>query len=97
MPKKTKRQKILAELRRKKLEISVNSVSVKSQIQPVSSSHKPQANPQFVYPQQKIAKPRMNINMKDYSYVNHDLIRITIFSLIAFGLQYVLYFLLRTR
>lgn len=105
MPKKTKKQKLLADLHRKlgtfetdKTQFSYkNTKFVKSQNEVGLSTSQPLTLPQIAYRKQVVAKPKNPISASSYSYVKHDLVRITIFTLFALLLQVVLYFLLRTR
>lgn len=99
MPKKTKKQKLLAELHRK-IEVAtkasaaelVKSQNVSASIDPVTPHI-----PTFTYNKNSIVRPKTQSVKADYSYVQHDLIRITIFTLFATIFQGVLYFLLQRR
>lgn len=99
MPKKTKKQKILAQLHRKLAftppDTSANFVKSQNQI-PTTHAQSPTPS-NFVYSLGAVVKPNSTKSPHDYSYVKYDLIRITIFTLFAITLQSVLYFLLRTR
>lgn len=97
MPKKTKKQKILAELHKKFARSSEGQISVKSQNQPSVISTQYSIPTTFTYKQHAFLKPQIYKNSSDYSYITRDLIRITIFSLVTFIFQGMLYFLLRTR
>lgn len=97
MPKKTKREKILAELHRKLITLDASTKSVKSQNQigmPQAQSVKLSS---FTYHSGSVTKPNSLQKESSYAYIKHDLIRITIFTLFATIFQSVLYFLLRTR
>lgn len=104
MPKKTKKQKILAQLHRKlqfqqtyqfqdpgkKPELVKNqnsSISMKAKLpSPVSLNNI----------RQTFAEPPDKKSGTSYDYVKKDLIKITIFTVFAFVLYGVLYFVLRT-
>ncbi|MCL4338592.1 hypothetical protein M1271_02810 [Patescibacteria group bacterium] len=125
MPKKTKKQKLLAELHRKmavadihsviqpqshiskkndetrfprrnssSISISLTDTSVKSQLTTDKTSYSIRDSFSGTSNIQTIPKPKSSSLMTDYSYVRHDLIKITIFTVFAFLLQGVLYFLL---
>lgn len=95
MPKKTKRQKILAELHRKLQ--TANSDLVKSQNKLAQKNL--QAN--FILSEsihkETVTKAKTWQNEATSTYLINDLLKITIFTLFALALQGVLYFLLRTR
>ncbi len=92
MPKKTKKQKLLAELHKKLSAANQSSTPVKSQIYSTPSSATVKTAANIAYNNYKIAKPKTITIQSDYSYITADLIRITIFTIIAFILQGVLYF-----
>lgn len=125
MPKKTKKQKLLAELHRKitvhdihsvtqsqshiskennearfphrnssSISVSLTDTSVKSQLTTDKARYSIQDSFNGISNIQTILKPKSSSLMTDYSYVRHDLIKITIFTVFAFLLQGVLYFLL---
>lgn len=105
MPKKTKKQKILAQLHRKTIfsvpgqtnHPSSNPDLVKSQNNYSIQNQLPVYSNSFKYAKDTVAKAK---NMKitpSYTHVQHDLIRITIFTILALAIQGMLYFLLRTR
>lgn len=96
MPKKTKRQKILAELHRKLKSPAITEPQfVKSQNISLTTSSFTPAMPIFHISDKIVSKPKTTESLLDYSYVRHDLIRITIFTLFAFIFQGMLYFLLQ--
>lgn len=105
MPKKTKRQKILAELHRRlqysqnlqTQDLKLNSEFVKSQNEVATQSKEPQYSTTLNYAKHPFIKPK-NANIpSSYAFVKNDLIRITIFTAFALALQGVLYFLIRTK
>ncbi|MBM3282663.1 hypothetical protein FJY90_00275 [Candidatus Gottesmanbacteria bacterium] len=103
MPKKTKKQKVLAELRRKLSAVSTISPRqdiksaefVKSQNSTIQSTVSVSSPLTFTYNNQGVATGKKASIVPDYSYVTRDLIKITIFTLFTIIFQYVLYFLLR--
>ncbi len=98
MPKKTKKQKILAQLHRiKTVNFELRSDFVKHQNPQPENFHKinytlPDANAQ-----KPVTRAKSSVTEANYAYVFHDLTRITIFTLFALMAQGVLYFLIRTR
>jgi hypothetical protein len=95
MPKKTKRQKIESQIRREKMLSQGYSVNfVKTELDQTSIKAKIQ--------QQSPSKTLKNVDLTSqkhfstdsYHFVKKDLIRITIFTIFAFVIQGVLYFLL---
>ena len=103
MPKKTKKQKILAEIRRKISQRdnyfhpheANNQKFVKrvNNLYPLPHTVLPSyASP---IPNKSIIKPKNPIEKADYTYIKHDLIKITIFSIFALFFQLMLYFVLR--
>lgn len=98
MTKKTKKEKILAELRRElKNKTNISSDFVKTQIQTKPKLTTPTENSETKNAFLSFTKPKPHEELESYSYVKHDLIRITIFTFFSFIFQGVLYFLLRTR
>ena len=97
MPKKTKKEKILAEIHRKNDFLNQQLTSVKSQNQTTFSKSPTQTKNNYKYSEMVIIKPQISTQIADYSIIKHDLIKITIFTFIAFSLQGMIYFLLRTR
>ena len=96
MPKKTKRQKLLAELHRKiKAVPSPSAQFVKGQNKSEIPIITATSASTFTYNKHVVSKPKTPISIADYAHVKHDLIRITIFTLFAVIFQSVLYFFLR--
>ena len=98
MPKKTRKQKLMAEKRRKEIKISP-SIPYVPQTSTLESNYK------FSFNNTGQSNPVVNISRHDstnaidvnqYAYVYHDLLKISIFALLAFGAEIVLVFLLRT-
>ncbi|OIO15708.1 hypothetical protein COV53_06410 [Candidatus Gottesmanbacteria bacterium CG11_big_fil_rev_8_21_14_0_20_37_11] len=95
MPKKTKKEKLLADLRRlNKSQIQKEQLLVKNQIivNPIPTSSS--LTPSLMFKIKSDTKPKKISIENDYSHIKHDLIKITIFSFFALGIQGVLYFLL---
>jgi hypothetical protein len=88
MPKKTKKEKILADLRRSSHIVKPLASSV-AQIQAVPSVQK------FVFEKKPVITIQTKQTTHDYSYVYHDLIKITIFTIAVLTLQGMLYFVLQ--
>lgn len=105
MPKKTKKQKILAQLHRKfQFESTVQYPNLDSKSQFVKNQNNISAsNQSLTYTaslnsiNKAVIKAKTIKSDSSYAYVYNDLIRITIFTIFALLLQGVLYFLLRTR
>lgn len=96
MPKKTKKQKLLAELHRKiKAVPSLSAQFVKSQNEPEIPTITATNTSTFTYNKHVVSKPKTPISIANYAHVRHDLIKITIFTLFAVIFQSVLYFFLR--
>lgn len=95
MPKKTRRQKILASERRYKVFHPKLSEPVKSQNLHETSEAKISIKPEYKFGNNIIPKPKTISATADYSYLKKDLIRITIFVILAISAQSVLYFFLR--
>ncbi|OGG15123.1 hypothetical protein A2773_04505 [Candidatus Gottesmanbacteria bacterium RIFCSPHIGHO2_01_FULL_39_10] len=88
MPKKTKREKLLSDIHKKKLKIHSPEVTP-----PFTLSLPKQSINQLSTQVVKItAKGRT-----DYAYVHKDLIKIILFSLLAISVQFVLVWFLRTK
>ena len=86
MPKKTRQEKIIAELRRK-----LKTTQQHTGVQPTPyHTEKPQVSP----PIPNIPKNEIQNNVTDYSYVLEDLRRISLLTIVAVGLEAVLYMLL---
>ena len=95
MPKKTKKQKLLAELRRKIEKQSSNDLPVvkyQNKIQP--QSHSTTRLPNIKDHKQSLLTAKTSNKAVDYSFVGRDLIKITLFTLVALVFQGVLYYLL---
>ncbi len=86
MPRKTKRQKILAQGHRSHFVNSQNN-------QPRISVSLPQIN-KFTVNTDIVTKPQISHPASEYAYVKRDLIKITIFTFFAVIFQGVLYFVL---
>ncbi len=97
MPKKTKKEKILAELHRKLTILDASPKPVKSQNQRSTPQAQSVKLSSFIYHSGSVTKPNSLQKEPSYAYVKHDLIKITIFTLFAIIFQSMLYFLLRTR
>lgn len=104
MPKKTKREKLHAETIRNNrfqlhhsTQIDKSSELVKGHF-PLTNNI-PITSPLAEYKYDKLIDitTKNQHSPTNYSFVINDLVRITIFTLIAIGIQIVLYFLLRTR
>lgn len=96
MPKKTKKEKILAEIRRKNSllrEASPNSV--KNQISLSSSSQKTTSPVSFTYKKEVDTKLQKPLTVGDFVAFKQDLLKITLFTFSALIFQGVLYFLLK--
>jgi len=106
MPKKTKKQKLLADLHRKSHTIQLNNESSsarqettlvnKQNIERLSSQLETKS-PTFVYQKDIVTKPKNISTASNYSYISADLLKITIFTFLALVFQGVVYFLLRTK
>ncbi len=99
MPRKTKKQKILAQLHRKLAAVSypkdnTKILPVNRQKQNASIVNHSTINYYLIPKKDADIKSQNKILSLNYSYVKHDLIKITIFTLIALIFQGVLYFLL---
>jgi hypothetical protein len=94
MPKKTKKEKILASLHRKLRQADSASNIVKSQNSTTSNLSRHTVTSSFQYKENSVPKVQTLIFKADYTYVKHDLIRITIFTSMAIIAQGVLYFFL---
>lgn len=94
MPKKTKKQKILAGFHRKFSAGPSSSNNVKSQNMHRVIATPSVTSPMFSFNKNSVATVRNTKTVGDYSYLKYDLIRITIFTASAIILQGVLYFFL---
>jgi NifB/MoaA-like Fe-S oxidoreductase len=105
MPKKTKKQKLLAELRRKLATVSsTDSLNYNKQTELVKRQNdfKSETIPLAStvtdgFKLKSITEPKSPNAPTNYSYVRHDLIRITIFTFFALASQGVLYFFLKAK
>ena len=103
MPKKTKRQKLLAEKHRKKILtgfrnsplITSDSQPVKNQINLPEVASKTNVLLKYTFNKQSVPAIKSVLNQSDYSYVNKDLKRISLFTFLAISLQVVIYFVLK--
>lgn len=96
MTKKTKKQKMLAALRRREIHLNPAHWPQTVKNQNDSASYPASVSPGLTYTIQKniAVKPQNIATMESYSYVKHDLIKITIFTFSALIAQGVLYFVL---
>lgn len=98
MPKKTKKQKLLAELHRKISVVSsyspqfVKTQNITSDTASQQNNHSP-----YSYDKQVVTTTKTLKLNSDYSHIKSDLVKILIFTLFALISQGVLYFFLRTR
>lgn len=92
MPKKTKRQKLLAEKHRQKL---LNSQPVKNQINLPGDDQEIHPEIKYTFNKQSVPAVKPVLNSNEYSYVNKDLKRISLFTFLAISLQVVIYFVLK--
>lgn len=105
MPKKTKKQKILANIHRKLQyssnlnlqEVNSGLNSVKSQNNSVIQNKSPEYAMTFNHAKETVMKINNTKAGSSYDYVKKDLVKITIFTIFALASQCVLYFLLRSR
>lgn len=105
MPKKTKRQKILATLHRKlqysnnlqTQDIKLRPNSVNSQNTDAKQNILSAYTAPFNIAKETVMKAKNTTTESSYKFVKNDLIKITIFTALALVSQGVLYFLLRTR
>ena len=94
MPKKTKRQKKHADLHKNQSASLKSADFVKSQN--LSSEPLPVSgiSTSYTYTHHTAVTPKISHGVVDYSYVKHDAIKITIFTIAALAFQGVLYFLI---
>lgn len=105
MPKKTKKQKLLADLHKKIhlatthqiLDIKAEPDLVKGQNDSLTASQTPVYTTSFKFINKSAVKAKTHSQVTSYNYIRNDLIKITIFTILALSLQGVLYFFLRTR
>ena len=95
MPKRTKKQKILAELHRQKLpNFQFKLQTVKPQNESQAQTEVGKLKSTLDYKIETSVKPNSHIGSIDYIHVKQDLLRIFIFTLTALIFQGVLYFML---
>ena len=101
MPRKTKKQKLKADLRRKSQAEQKYPQGRLTSKKPVKTQKLFEAKKKKLNTSKKTINKKslvttaQNIkNVKNYAYVKKDLIKITIFTLLALAFQGVLYFLL---
>ena len=92
MPKKTKRQKLLAEKHRQNL---LGSQPVKHQNHPPQIDSKNNGLLKYTFNQQSVPSVKSVSDNSEYSYVKKDLKRISLFTFLAISLQGVIYFVLK--
>lgn len=92
MPKKTKKQKLLAEVRRK-----IELPFLLSQETRQTSSVKPHPPMRYALNISNNNNPKSTKIVEQYAYVYHDLFKICIFTVIAIIFQSVLYFVLKGK
>lgn len=98
MPKKTKKQKLLAELHRKISVVSSYTPQfVKTQNKTTASTVLQNNLSQYSYDNQTVTTTKTLKSDLDYSYIKTDMVKILVFTLFALISQGVLYFFLRTR
>ncbi len=98
MPKKTKKQKLLAELHRKISVVSSYTPQfVKTQNKTTASSVLQNNLSQYSYDNRAVTTTKTLKSDLDYSYIKTDMVKILVFTLFALISQGVLYFFLRTR
>lgn len=97
MPRKTRKQKILSELRKHTQVVLQNPLPdpVKPPIQTQSPAKPQLASYSFQMKKEPVVTTETHTVVADYTYVHHDLIRITIFTVFALLCQGVVYFLLK--
>ncbi len=105
MPKKTKKQKLLADLHKKIYLTTTHQISdtqdmpdlVKGQNSPLHLSQTPIYTTSLEFINKNVVKAKTLKSDTSYNFVRNDLIKITIFTILALSLQGVLYFVIRTR
>lgn len=102
MPQKTKKEKLRAEIRRRSvpsygIDQNIASELVKGQITHSQSPLNQVQKTEYTY--EKFVAPTVKSHTitGNYTYVRFDLIKITIFTIFALGIQIVLYFLVQAR
>lgn len=95
MPKKSRKEKILADIHRKTNSITLKETQfVKHQIKPAYNTTPSTSESKFVYNKGIDVKPQNHLHESNLDYINNDLVKITIFSFFTLILLGVLYFLL---
>ena len=105
MPKKTKKQKLLADLHKKINLATIHQISgtkampdlVKGQNDSLPTSQTPVYATSLEFINKNVVEAKTHKPDTSYGYIKNDLIKITIFTILALSLQGVLYFFLRTR
>ena len=105
MPKKTKKQKLLADLHKKIHLATIHQISstkaipdlVKGQNDSLPLGQTPIYKTSLKFINKNAVEAKTHITTSSYAYVKNDLIKITIFTILALSLQGVLYFFIRTR
>mgnify|MGYP001559501370 CR=1 FL=1 len=105
MPKKTKKQKLLADLHKKINLATTHQISgakamsdlVKGQNDSLPLSQTPSYKTSLKFINKNAVEAKTHITTSSYGYIRNDLIKITIFTILALSLQGVLYFFIRTR
>ncbi|OGG22092.1 hypothetical protein A3D03_01885 [Candidatus Gottesmanbacteria bacterium RIFCSPHIGHO2_02_FULL_40_13] len=92
MPKKTKRQKLLAEKHRQKL-LGFQPVKHQNHLPQIDS--KTNGLLKYTFNQQSVPSVKSVSDNSEYSYVKKDLKRISLFTFLAISLQGVIYFVLK--
>lgn len=92
MPKKTKKQKLLAEIHRQKL---LDSQPVKHQNNLPRLESNTNELLRYTFNQQSVPVVKSVPDNSGYSYVKKDLKRISMFTFLAISLQIVIYFVLK--
>lgn len=88
MPKKTRKEKIISQLRRQLRDASISQPQPKTQVTlPKTTEYTPNLN----------FKQTNNVAKTDYSYVKSDLIRISLISLGALIFEIALYIILNLK
>ncbi|OGG26378.1 hypothetical protein A2960_03550 [Candidatus Gottesmanbacteria bacterium RIFCSPLOWO2_01_FULL_39_12b] len=98
MPKKTKKEKMLAELHRRLESTNLQGEEiVKSQIKTHQNTLSQVQPATYSFSNIGYTKPKNHIVTHDYTYLKHDLLKITGFTILALLFQGMLYFFVRTR
>lgn len=102
MPQKTKKEKLRTEIRRRTvpsdgINQNIASELVKGQIVHSPSTINPVQKAEYTYEKFVAPTTKSHTITGNYTYVVFDLIKITIFTIFALGIQIVLYFLVQAR